>query len=182
MRFSPGAIVKRIEARIREEERSRRDFKRRFFNLVDRSPGHGPNGACWLWTGHINRETGYGKFCLPGRRVAAHVAAYLISGRRLAPGKQVLHRCDFPSCVRPDHLWSGTPRQNMLDKVLKGRAVRGERCWTAKLTEENVRDIRRIRVEGKPITAIARMFKVTPPTVADIVYGRTWAHVDMEER
>lgn len=77
---------------------------------------------CWLWTGAVDGH-GYGSFRL--RRystVGAHRVAWCIANNADPLNRHVLHRCDNPPCVNPNHLWLGDALLNALDKVAKGRA------------------------------------------------------------
>jgi hypothetical protein len=91
----------------------------RFWSKVDKSPGHGPWGTCWIWTGFCDRD-GYGRFKLNGVSMSASRAAWVITHGELPPGVSVLHRCDYPPCVR--HLFTGTQGDNVADMIAKGRA------------------------------------------------------------
>lgn len=85
-----------------------------------------PNSGCWLWLGPFFMRGDYGCFSC-GRRtmVRAHRLAYEIYCD--APGDEhVLHTCDMPSCVNPDHLFLGSQADNMRDKAMKGRQLEGE--------------------------------------------------------
>ena len=93
----------------------RRDASDRFWQLVERT------SDCWLWKGTLNRRTHYGKFWLNGRTVSAHRAAYELAIGPVPSGLLVLHHCDVRACVRPDHLFLGTQRDNMQDMSAKGR-------------------------------------------------------------
>ncbi len=73
-----------------------------------------PNTGCWLWTGYVER---YGVF----HRVKAHRAAWTFYKGEIPQGKRVLHHCDVPSCVNPEHLFLGTLRDNTQDSIKKGR-------------------------------------------------------------
>jgi hypothetical protein len=74
---------------------------------------------CWLWTGAL--RNGYGRFGSPPYRYAHRVAWELTNG---SPGDlKVLHKCDNPKCVRPDHLFLGTQRDNIRDRAQKGRTA-----------------------------------------------------------
>lgn len=87
----------------------------RFMGKVDAS------GDCWVWTGSV-APNGYGRFFLDGKVVYAHRAAYELTHGTIPDGLYVCHHCDNPRCVQPDHLFLGTPSDNALDKVQKGRA------------------------------------------------------------
>lgn len=94
----------------------------RFFALVHPEP----NTGCWLWSGG-NDVDGYGKFAskIAGMWVhykATHVSL-IFAGRPLRGDLIVCHRCDFPPCVNPDHLFAGTHKDNVSDCQKKGRAV-----------------------------------------------------------
>lgn len=87
----------------------------RFWAKVDKGPD------CWVWTG-ATRGYGYGQFWLSdGRKVAAH--RWVMGDPE---GKAVLHRCDNPPCVRPDHLYLGTQKSNMQDRLARGRNPKAE--------------------------------------------------------
>lgn len=81
-----------------------------------------PNTGCWLWTGSRCRD-GYGNFYDGSRVIGAHRFSWSVH-KGQAPGKfHVLHKCDTPACVNPDHLKLGTHTDNMRDSRLKGRHV-----------------------------------------------------------
>lgn len=89
----------------------------RFWAKVDRSDADG----CWEWTAHRSPK-GYGAFTITGQTpTRAHRYAYTITYGPIPDGLMVLHACDNPPCVRPDHLWLGTASDNMRDAYTKGR-------------------------------------------------------------
>lgn len=81
-----------------------------------------PNSGCWIWLGAC-KPTGYGNARWIGRQLmpATHIAL-LLAGRSIPEGEHVLHKCDNPYCVNPDHLFTGTRSDNTLDAMAKGRA------------------------------------------------------------
>ena len=86
----------------------------RFENKVERIPGV----DCWLWAGAHNR---YGHLAVNGETKLAHRVSWELAHGPITGGMNVLHKCDTPLCVRPDHLFLGTQRENILDAVRKGR-------------------------------------------------------------
>jgi hypothetical protein len=80
--------------------------------------------SCWLWTGCKSR--GYGRFRSRGNKVTSqrtHRVSWEIAHGPIPDGLKVLHRCDTPACVRPDHLFLGTQKENVWDSIQKGRHV-----------------------------------------------------------
>lgn len=143
----------------------------RFWAKVDKT------GDCWLWTASTD-GMGYGLFGTgPSRSERAHRVSYRLAFGEIAPDLCVLHRCDNPSCVRPEHLFLGTRADNMRDRQQKGRQAHGERHSRAKLTETAVREIRELRARGEQLRAIAEKFSIAPETVSAIAHRRTWRHV-----
>jgi hypothetical protein len=152
--------------------RPRVSLAERFWSKVDKA------GECWLWIGWKDAD-GYGQISLggrSGRRVGAHVAAWLLAHGQL-PALQVLHRCDNPACVRAEHLFLGTQRDNMQDMVRKGRkAVRaGEENPQAKLTEEQIEEVRSSYVPGVVTQRqLSRQYGVSQSTISEIVNHKAW--------
>lgn len=88
--------------------------------LSDRSHKIDRTGDCWVWTGATD-DDGYGIFRSGGSVFRAHRVSYEENVGPIPDGLGVLHHCDNPPCVRPDHLWTGTTAQNTEDKMRKGR-------------------------------------------------------------
>ncbi len=77
--------------------------------------------ACWEWGGPPHRSDAYGVVAYQGEQWLAHRLAYVLTFGPILPSIFVLHKCDNPPCVRPDHLFLGTHGDNMRDMVRKGR-------------------------------------------------------------
>ena len=125
---------------------------------------------CWEWTSFLTKD-GYGIF-----RINAHRMAWVLMNGAIPDGMLICHRCDNRSCVNPDHLFLGTPLDNMLDKVAKGRhnPTRGERSGTAKLTWDQVEEIRRAYRDGERQRDIAARYGVGQPAISVIVNRKRW--------
>ena len=131
-----------------------------------------PITGCWEWTASQNPD-GYGQFKLNGRREKAHRVAHVLYIGEIPKGMCVLHRCDNPSCVNPEHLFLGTHADNVKDKVAKGRAAKGEKNGRAKLTKEAVLHIRKRTMLQREY---ARLYGVDQTTVSKIQLGKKWSH------
>lgn len=168
----------------------------RFWRHVDKGGPVPPHrlelGPCWQWTGCI-AGFGYGQFRVDRRtREYAHRKSYRMARGDIPDGMRVLHACDNPACVNPDHLFLGTEQDNMRDRQNKGRTAsgdrsgartkpgrraRGERAGLAKLTEGQVREIRQARDRGETLERLAGRYGVRNQTIHAIVKRHTWNHV-----
>lgn len=138
-------------------------------------------GACWPWLGstrHGYGNIGVGSRVDGSRRVvSAHRVAWELTHGPIPDGLWVLHRCDNPSCVRPTHLFLGTPQDNVDDMLAKGRhrALAGEQHKSAKLTTSQVNEIRarysREKANGKELAA---EFGVSNVMIYRIVNQKSW--------
>jgi hypothetical protein len=139
-------------------------------------------GGCIEWVGGSRNRSGYGQFTVKGNsdfacrnQLAHRVAWYLHTGQ--PPAGHVLHSCDNPACVNPAHLRIGDQLANMQDCVSRGRhgggARPGERHHQAKLTTDEVRQIRSLR-GVRPQRAVAKQFGVSATTIGQIMRGEKW--------
>lgn len=138
---------------------------------------------CWIWTG-ATTGCGYGKMHVGGRQIIASRLSYLIAHGTIDDSMFVCHSCDNPICVNPDHIWQGSPADNVRDMVEKGRAkgaVRGDisrnPSKNAILTKSKVIEIYSMFKSGKSQSYIARSLGLHRGTVFDIVRKRTRADI-----
>ena len=150
-----------------------REHDKRFWAQVDKSLGHGPKGDCWVWTGKL-QSGGYASFCHGRQSEMAHRYAYKTQKSNVPEGLFVCHACDNRACVRPDHLFLGTRRDNMDDCLAKKRHAHGERSAASVLTEEVVRAI---RASKEKTGVLSRQYGVTRHAIWEARSGRTWAHI-----
>lgn len=161
-----------------------RPLAERFWEKVNKDgpipPAKPELGPCWVWTAGIQNRNGYGQFALrKGVIRRAHRVAWELARNTVPDGLWVLHRCDNPPCVRPEHLFLGTPKDNTADMAAKGRGhfpPPGEAHPTAILTEADVLAIRRARQQGVTGAALGRQYGVHRSTVYKICSGKSWAH------
>lgn len=133
--------------------------------------------GCWLWTSNLNGG-GYGllSFGTPPSRKwrLAHRVAYELHRGQIPEGLDVLHKCDVPSCVNPDHLFVGTDKDNIQDCIRKGRWNRpGRRPGQKKLTDDQIRQIR----SGGSTTRFAKEFGVCLSTIKRVKNGKSFKHI-----
>ena len=152
----------------------------RFWSKVDKC------GECWTWTG-CRTALGYGSILAEGERkwIYAHRVSWEIHNGRLPEptGDRtrdicVLHRCDNPSCVRPEHLFLGTMKDNSRDMARKGRCryvtMYGEKHPNSKLTWEAVRRIRELRATGVQAKVLATTYGVSDTLIRYVCSGAGW--------
>lgn len=159
--------------------------RERFWENVDKTPGFGPNGDCWIWTAGCNPQ-GYGWFYWEGKHRLAHRASLAMASRPVPEGLLACHTCDNPPCVRPSHLFIGTYRDNNLDALRKGRkeAIKpmvGKENPRAKLSEHDVLKMREMRKAGHTYQSIANAFGVTYSPTYDAITGKHWKHLPFPE-
>lgn len=134
---------------------------------------------CWIYS-RLNPVSGYGQLMVNNKSMSAHRYSWVLHFDKIPYGLFVLHKCDTPACVNPDHLFLGNQFDNMQDCEKKGRCKRpmGENHPSSKLTEEKVRQIR-IRLIDCKITQkkLGEEFGVSERTISSIKLGRVWAHV-----
>jgi len=130
-----------------------------------------PNNECFPWLG-AKHQQGYGTFRYQGKSQYAHRVAWILVNGSIPNRLHILHRCDNPGCVRPDHMFLGTNKDNIHDSMVKGRrkGVKhpGRVC---KLSFEQVKQIR-VDLQHTSQQQIADAYGVSASTISLIATGR----------
>ena len=138
--------------------------------------------SCWVWKGRIVGK-GYGMIGLGGKgakQVLAHRLSYEMHKGSIPDAMVVMHKCDNPRCVNPDHLEAGTQSQNIKDAFARGRkfnlpsGLKGEAHGASKLTNEAVFAI---RASTDGFDNLAAMYGVSRSAIERIKYRMTWRHI-----
>lgn len=151
-----------------------KEIERRFMQRCS----HPPGDACWEWLWGRYAD-GYGAMTYKRLYLKSHWWSFILSHRRWPKkGFYVLHRCDNRRCVNPDHIYEGTPQQNMQDLQERGNVfyegLPGDRNPASKLTWPQVREIRHKYKEGTLQVVLAAEYNVSQSAISGIVRGVSW--------
>ncbi len=158
------------------------------------------DSGCWNWNKGYRDKAGYGQLKYRGKVIGAHRASYLAFNGHIDPELYVCHSCDNPKCVNPEHLWQGTAKDNMQDCKAKGRLAdqrgkklspetlaklklnrikdaKGMRNPRAKLTDNDIRQIRGMNKNGYTHAQIAKEYGVNESHVSHINCRKAWSHI-----
>lgn len=141
--------------------------------------------GCIEWTA-ATTGNGYGLFSVGprrgGRMWLAHRWLWEQQHGTIPAGLDLCHHCDNRRCVEIDHLFVGTRKENMQDAVRKGRTshvtrTQGESHGMAKLTMDNVKQIRAMRSQGQTLGTMASLFEVSIAQISRIVKNQSWKEI-----
>jgi hypothetical protein len=158
-------------------EYTQKDIKRFYSHITIITDGS--NVGCWD-IDYVRDKNGYTRFQLNKHPIRCNRFMYQIWHQEEdITGLFVCHKCDNPWCVNPDHLWVGTPQDNMSDKKNKKRQTKGSMFSTAKLTESNIEEMLTKILSGdfKSATNISKHYNVKPTIIYNILHERKWIHV-----
>lgn len=143
-----------------------------FRQRISEYSAHDASSGCWLWRGSIS-EDGYATIKYAQQPTRAHRAAWEVYCGPIPDGMLVCHRCDVRHCVNPEHLFLGTPQDNMNDMAAKGRqrGPTGEMHHKAKLTRAQAEAI---RDDTRSLRKIASEYGISDTQVCHIKQGKYW--------
>lgn len=148
------------------------DLETRFMGFVEKTD------SCWIWKGSKDKR-GYGRISIHNKPHLAHRVSYILF--KSFPDFEILHSCDNPSCVNPEHLTDATHYQNMKEAVERNRfkppCLRGIEHSQSRLTDGDVLEIRRLFSEGKSGNFIAKKFNISRSNTYAIRDRKTWTHI-----
>jgi hypothetical protein len=133
--------------------------------------------GCWEWNGSCY-QSGYGHLYFQGRDLYAHRLSFELHNGPIPKGMFICHTCDNPPCMNPAHLFAGTPADNSADMRNKGRNRRGVANRQAKLSEDDVREIRRLAKAGESRLLLSERFGVTQSGIYGVVMRINWKHIE----
>lgn len=151
----------------------------RFWSKVETGPG------CWMWIGSLDKK-GYGRFMHDGRCALAHRVSYYLAYGGIPGGLHVLHTCDNPGCVNPDHLWLGTNLDNVLDSSKKKRRHtprnQGGSNPSSKVSEKDIEEIKDRLSQGFTQVEVAQEYGLSKASLSRIANNQAWKEVGANER
>ncbi len=171
---------------MRGGDQTQFNWEERFWKKVNKT------NDCWLWTASNNYQ--YGTLNIKNKICKAHRLSWELHYGKIPDELHVLHHCDIPLCVNPDHLFLGSHQDNMKDMIEKGRETfkkgfdikkvcpnlvinnKGERNGRSKLTEKDVLEIRKLSSLMTHVK-LAKIFKMSPVTISEIVNNKSWTHI-----
>jgi hypothetical protein len=138
--------------------------------------------GCHIYIGCKDKD-GYGLPRIGKVHIRAHRISWVLNYGKIPDELCVLHKCDNPSCVNPEHLFLGNTQINGQDMANKGRSLYGERNSGAKLNEYQVKNILNIVKENghyrSLATELSKIYNVDGHTIRSIINRKTWKYLSI---
>lgn len=154
------------------------EIENRFWSKVERDDENPTK--CWECVAMYCNKDGYSRFKCNGKMILAHRFAFQNHHNRLIKdGMLIMHSCDNPCCVNPNHLSEGTDQDNVTDREKKGRSCIGEKQPASKLTGKQVKEIREKydKKNGINYSKLGKEYGVSYILIRDIILRNVWKHI-----
>jgi hypothetical protein len=135
------------------------------------------DNGCFVITSHKKTGGGYGYMYLNGKHHRIHRLVYEECFGELQEGLVIRHKCDNRICINPEHLETGSNKDNSMDAVSRKRNAFGSRNGRAKITEEQAKEIKNLLQNGLTVTSVMLRMNLSRKIVRSIKEGKTWRHV-----
>lgn len=145
-------------------------LENRFLKYVNKTD------TCWLWIGYKNNK-GYGMISIKNKPYLSHRLSYELFKGNIPDNLFIRHKCDVRNCVNPEHLEYGTNQDNVNDMIERNRNPKGEEKPNAKLTNDDILNIRKLRKEGKLYKEIGNQYNITRHEASRICNFKNWKHI-----
>jgi hypothetical protein len=132
------------------------------------------DNGCHVCTSHTRTKAGYSVMRRNKKNIYIHRYMYEKYKGEIPKGMVIRHKCDNPNCINPEHLEVGTHRDNVNDKISRGRQLKGEQIGNSKLTEEIVIEIYRSNLSYKELQ---NKYNVSNAMVSLIKNKKRWQHL-----
>lgn len=147
------------------------DILQRFWKKIEKSEG------CWKWKACIH-SNGYGGFTILRKEMPPHRLSWILHKGSIPKDHWVLHKCDNRTCSNPEHLFLGDVRDNVSDSIAKGRHTKGIVQGLHKVTEEQVKEIRKKYMPySYSMYTLAKEYGISVSEIHTIVHRKTWKHI-----
>ncbi len=152
-----------------------RNMKRSYMERFDSFVMPEPMSGCFLWIGGTDAD-GYGCFWYEGKTVKAHKMSWIMNFGSIPDNQCVLHKCDNPPCINPNHLFLGSNKDNTQDSIKKNRRAifYGDENPVSKLTSTDVALIRTSKTKQQ---ILAKELGVTRSLISMVRNRKIWRHI-----
>jgi len=169
--------------KIQRKSLTASELKEYLLRVFREVPGKMPT-PCWEWPGHKSPK-GYGMLGFQKKVWRVHRIFWELVNGSVSRHLEVCHHCDNPACYRLEHLFLGTHSDNIKDAKRKNRLrnPKGEEHGNAKLTDDQVLEIRKLYKPGRHYSGkvlakdVAKKFGISLHMVYRIVHRINWKHL-----